>query len=296
MLFLDSFQKRSMEAAVSVSLGVVRFLPAKFERLLSPATDHGRLHTKEKDKIRLLRDRLQELMDKLFLMDPSSSSELEAPTSSSSAAAVARCWAKEVRELSYDIDDFLDSFTHRLHGTAADDNRGKIARFREGLSRSRWVAGETSRFRARLEGAIQRHKRYNLDKLQRRPVPTVDSDEPQIPLLYRGGGAHRRLFGIDSSMEKLQEWLLAGDGGQRLRVVSVVGPGGIGKTTLAKELYCKLGRRFDCRAFARSSQKPDMRGLLTSILLQIRRHRAPDDDLESDSLIDTIRAHLRHKK
>jgi hypothetical protein len=291
MLFLDSFQKRSMEAAVSVSLGVIRFLPAKFERLLSPAADHGRLHTKEKDKIRLLRDRLQQLMDKLFLMDPSSSSELEAPTSSSAA----RCWAKEVRELSYDIDDFLDSFIHRLHGTAADDNRGKIARFREGLSRSRWVAGETSRFRARLEGAIQRHKRYNLDKLQRRPVPTVDSDEPQIPRLYRGGGAHRRLFGIDSSMEKLQEWLLAGDGGQRLRVVSVAGPGGIGKTTLAKELYCKLGRRFDCRAFARSSHKPDMRRLLTSILLQVRRHQPPND-LELGNLAETIRSYLQHKQ
>jgi hypothetical protein len=283
-----------MDAAVSVSLGVIRFLPAKFEQLLSPAADHGRLHTKEKDKIRLLRDRLQQLMDKLFLMDPSSSSELEAPTSSSSSAA-ARCWVKEVRELSYDIDDFLDSLTHRLHGTAADDNRGKIARFRGSLSRSRWVADETSRFRARLEGAIQRHKRYNLDKLQRRPVPTVDSDEPQIPRLYRGGGAHRRLFGIDSSMEKLQEWLLAGDGEQQLRVVSIVGPGGIGKTTLAKELYCKLGRRFDCRAFARSSQKPDMRELLTSILLQVRRHRAPND-LEMGNLTETIRTSLRHKK
>jgi hypothetical protein len=95
-------------------------------------------------------------------------------------------------------------------------------------------------------------------------------------------------------MEKLGEWL-TGDGEQQLRVVSIVGLGGVGKTTLAKELYFKLGNRFECRAFVRSSKKPDMRRFLTSILLQVRRQRLPNDT-ELGNLTGTIRAHLQDKK
>jgi len=271
-----------IEAPVTVSLGVVRSLPAKLERLLSPEADQWRLREGEKNKIRLLKDRLQELMDK-YLVEPSN---VEAP------ASTARCWVKEVRELSYDIDDFLDELAHGLHSAAAQKNlRGRVAKLREGLSRSRWVAHETARFRARLEEAIQRHKRYNLDMHQSRAT-RIDSDEFPIPPLY--GLKAMRLVGMDSSMEKLGDWL-TGDGEQQLRVMSIVGPGGVGKTALANELYCKLGRRFQCRAFARSSQKPDMRRLLTSILLQVRRQQLPDD-AELGNLIGTIRAHLQDKK
>lgn len=269
---------------MSVSLGVVRSLPAKLERLLSPETDSGlRLRKGEKNQIRLLKEHLQELMDK-YLMEPS---DVEAP------ASTVRCWVKEVRELSYDIDDFLDELAHGLHSAAAaqKDLRGKVARLREGLSRSRWVSHETTRFRARLEEATQRHKRYILDNRQIKATRS-DSDEP--PLRPVHGVEAAGLVGIDSSMEKLGEWL-TGDGEQQLRVVSIVGHGGVGKTTLAKELYCKLRRQFECRAFARSSQKPDMRRLLTSILLQVRPQRLPDDT-ELGDLIGTIRAHLQHKK
>jgi transcriptional regulator with AAA-type ATPase domain len=208
-------------------------------------------------------------------------------------ASTARCWVKEVRELSYDINDFLDELAHGLNSAAAQKNlRGRVAKLREGLSRSRWVAQETARFRARLEEAIQRHKRYNLDKHHQSRATRIDSDEPPIPPLY--GVEAMRLVGIDSSMAKLGDWL-TGDGEQQLRVMSIVGPGGVGKTAIANELYCKLGRRFECRAFARSSQKPDMRRLLTSILLQIRRQRLPDD-AELGNLIGTIREHLQDKQ
>jgi hypothetical protein len=95
-----------------------------------------------------------------------------------------------VRELSNDINDFLDELVHTLRAAAAaaaaskknNSLYGKFARFREGLRRSRWVAGEASRFRARLEEAIRQHKMYNLEKSEVRPIE-IDLDACPIPPL-----------------------------------------------------------------------------------------------------------------
>ncbi|CAN6363768.1 unnamed protein product [Urochloa humidicola] len=258
-----------METPVSVSLGVVQSLPAKLERLLSPAAEYG-LHKKEKEKICLLKDHLQELMDK-FLIDPS---EVEVPNST------VRCWVKEVRELSYDIDDFLDELAH-----------GHFTDPKNVQSRRQWIADKVSQFRARLRDMIERHRSYNLDRCNKRPSSLASEDRPLPPA---NGLATVPLVGIDRSMEKLQDWLI-GDGERKLRVVSIVGLGGVGKTTLAKELYRKIKSQFECRAFALTSQKPDIRKLLSSILLQVLPERPPDVS-ESSNLIDAIKAHLQHKK
>ncbi|XP_062183928.1 uncharacterized protein LOC133887926 isoform X2 [Phragmites australis] len=268
-----------MEAhPVSASQGLVRSLPAKIERLLSEPEQE--LREGEKHKILLLKDHLQHLIDG-YLLEPS---EVEFP------ASTAKCWAEEVRELSYDIDDFLDELVHA--NAAHKKLRGKIARLLQGRSRSRWVANEVSRFRARLEEAIQRYNRYFPDRCMKRSPSSIDSDACRLPPLY--GVEAAGLVGIESSLGKLEEWL-TDQGERRLRVASIVGFAGVGKTTLAKQLYCRLGWRFDCRAFVRSSQKPDLKKLLTSILLQVRQHRPPDA-LESCNLASTIKAHLRNKK
>ncbi|CAO2145141.1 unnamed protein product [Urochloa humidicola] len=273
-----------MEAApVSATYGFARSLPTKLEGLLSPpANNRLQLSQGEKEKIRLLKDKLQDLNNN-YLLDPS---EVEFP------ASAARCWVEEVRELSYDIDDFHDE----LHAALQKNPSGsKVATLREGLHRSRWITAEISSFNTRLEKAFQRHKTYNLhehEKLEHSIVITCSSDERPRPPLYGLEAASPVVIG--DSMGKIERWL-AEDGEPRLRGVAVVGPGGVGKTTLAKEIYSKLGKQFECRAFVRSSQMPDVRKLLTSILLQVRPHRRPDVS-ESRNLASTIKAHLQQKK
>ncbi|KAL6907902.1 hypothetical protein ACP4OV_002072 [Aristida adscensionis] len=252
--------------------GVIRSLPAKLQQLQSEPK-HA-LRKEEKRSIRLLMNLVQELVDK-YLMEPS---EVEHP------ASTARCWVKEVRELSYDVDDFVDELAHAGALHLQQNLRGNnIKKLRKGPR----IGEEISRFRALVQEAIQRHKMYSLDKCKMRRLP--------LSLQLSGAEAPRpRLVGMDRSVEKLEEWL-TDEGEPHLRVVSVVGLGGVGKTTLANQLYRRLRSRFDCCAFVRSSQKPDFRKLLTSILLQVRRHRPPDA-FESLNLIDTIRKHLHHKK
>ncbi|XP_047079587.1 disease resistance protein RGA5-like [Lolium rigidum] len=275
-----------MEAPVSASQGAMRSLPGKLDSLLW-GPKHN-LRPEEKDKLRILQGDLQGLIDN-YLMEPS---EVESP------ASTANFWMKGVRDLSYDIDDFL----HELAQVGTSGSRIsvvrtqklpriKISRFPEKLKRRQWVTDEILRFRTRVKEAIQRHKSY-LGDCKWRPSSISISGQigeyPQPP-----SECDIRLVGMESSIRKLCGWL-TNDGQPEHKVVSIVGTGGVGKTTLAKEVYHKLGGQFECRAFVRTSRKPDMKRLLTSILSQVWQSHPPDS-YEVHKVVLKINEHLQDK-
>nr|BAF91344.1 Pi-ta [Oryza rufipogon] len=315
-----------MAPAVIASQGVImRSLTSKLDSLLlqppepPPPAQPSSLRKGERKKILLLRGDLRHLLDDYYLLvEPPSDT---APPPDSTAA----CWAKEVRELSYDVDDFLDELTtqllhHRGGGDGSSTAGAKkmissmIARLRGELNRRRWIADEVTLFRARVKEAIRRHESYHLGRRtsSSRPREEDDDDDREdsagnerrrfLSLTFGMDDAavHGQLVGRDISMQKLVRWLA--DGEPKLKVASIVGSGGVGKTTLATEFYRLHGRRldapFDCRAFVRTPRKPDMTKILTDMLSQLRpQHQHQSSDVwEVDRLLETIRTHLQNKR
>ncbi|TVU23958.1 hypothetical protein EJB05_26349, partial [Eragrostis curvula] len=105
------------------------------------------------------------------------------------------------------------------------------------------------------------------------------------------------LVGVDEARDELIKILIDGDEVfiQQGMIVSIVGFGGLGKTTLANAVYEKISAQFECRAFASVSQTPDMRKLLKHILYNFGKN-INDETLDEGQLINELREFLHEKR
>lgn len=132
-----------------------------------------------------------------------------------------------VHELAYDMEDCVDIFMHSM------GKRGLLHVLKK--LRARYdIAKLVTALKARAAGignwyelSIQLPASHT-SSLQL-PIPRAVCVDPRIQALYADAAS---LQGIDGPKEKLVE-LLKEDGAYQLKAVSIVGLGGIGKTTLA---------------------------------------------------------------
>ncbi|KAJ1277264.1 hypothetical protein BS78_05G281800 [Paspalum vaginatum] len=214
----------------------------------------------------------------------------------------AKLWMKGLRELSYDMEDYFDQVVHSGSGNGAMDTKPrlraprasgsglvKISRlYKTKLKRRSLEGTKIMEFIARVQDAHERYERYGLDSLtfKRRFV----SYGPRLPVHHEEELPDYCQQPVGDLMEMLEA---SGQG--QLKVVSIVGPGGVGKTALAARLYKNLRGRFECRAFVRATPYPDMRRLLTSIFIQIQRQQ-PHNNWDTNELIHNIAQHLSRKR
>lgn len=249
-----------MEVPTSASMGAMGSLLRKLHVLLTP--EYQQLIEPVKDGIELLLQDLEAV--KAAMVDLS---EMETPT------MMARHWMNEVRDLSYDIEDYIDNTMDSCSNSGADLES--------------FDCGRIGEFGASIEEARQRHEIYELGRCTSRFTC------PQIPAPNWKG---INLVGMGKSKVELTNKLTDGSLPQ-LKVVSILGCAGVGKTALAKQVFCELRGRFECRAFVQVSRMPDTKRLLRSMLSQFRRHnRLPADRCTVQDLIDNIRDHIQDKR
>jgi disease resistance protein RPM1 len=171
---------------------------------------------------------------------------------------------EELRQVAHEIEDCID---HIMYDVSWDQQQQPwyckyIKPGRKRKSRSQ-LGEEMQQLRCRLEEALQRQQRYSVSHSS--PSQLAESSWDQhVP--------HDDLVGIDAPLEELLEQLAEVEGQpKQLKVISIVGFCGLGKTIIARELYnSEIGKQFDERAWV-SGTCGDPGELLSEILRQLNK-------------------------
>jgi disease resistance protein RPM1 len=209
-------------------------------------------------------------------------------------------WASEVRELSYDIEDSIDQFMVRVNAhpsTTPEGFKGFIARSLRLLAEVKTrhqISTEIRDMRTLVKEVAERRNRYKVDS-----SVTTASTAPEIDRRLHGFYEESaKLVAISGPREELAELLMVREGAsKKLKVISIVGVGGLGKTTLANVVYRQLRGQFECNAFVSVSLKPDLKRILSSILRQVSEQIYTNiETWDVVEIINKIRQVLEHKR
>nr|ADM65844.1 truncated leaf rust resistance protein Lr10 [Triticum dicoccoides]ADM65845.1 truncated leaf rust resistance protein Lr10 [Triticum dicoccoides]ADM65846.1 truncated leaf rust resistance protein Lr10 [Triticum dicoccoides] len=197
-----------------------------------------------------------------------------------------------VRELVYDIEDKIDnSMSLMLHHACPKSGIKKhMSKFKNLLpvKNRHQIAKDIRDIKSQLLEAHGRRERYRVEDVCPARTEFVD------PRLCTVDTCAADLVGIDGPKYELVKWLRNGEDEQK--VVSIVGCAGLGKTTLAKQVYDELRINFEYRAFVSISRSPDMATILKCVLSQFHAQDYSSDESEIPKLVDQIRDLLQDKR
>ncbi|XP_057478393.1 disease resistance protein RPM1-like [Actinidia eriantha] len=180
-------------------------------------------------------------------------------------------WVKQVREAAYDTADALDMHMLRLghhHGNGVRGFLRKVSRYIKNIKARRQIASEVKRIKSSLINIFEGHQRYSeiycRQEQGSRPTMAWYDSRGDALLLEEA-----ELVGIEKPKEELTQLLLMGD--RRLRVISIAGMAGLGKTTLTKKVYddAKVKKHFQNHAWITVSESFKIENLLQSMIKQL---------------------------
>lgn len=268
-----------MDLLVGVSTGVTGPLLSKLSMLLD----------QEYGKLKGVHKHIKSLRDELTIMNAT----LQMIANSEELNPQMKDWRDKVRELAYDMEDCIDEFItfvdHEHDGLMA--SKGFFHKLKKVKARYK-IASQIKELKTCAVEVSKRQMRYNI--VQSTPSSSTSSIDPRLPALYEEVD---RLVDIDGPKKHIIECLTKFTEGSstQLKVVSIVGCGGLGKTTLAKQVYQTIKSQSSCSTFVSVSRNPNMKKILRNIAEGVGIiGYTTDDDIEQ--VIDKFRKHLQCKR
>ncbi|KAJ1270044.1 hypothetical protein BS78_06G024300 [Paspalum vaginatum] len=282
----------------SALMGVMKPLLGKLSVLLEE--EYNKLKGDSR-KIGFLQDELSSMSAALEMVSERDESNLQI-----------KDWMSQLRELAYDVEDFIEIFTHHLANASdgtCDGFINKIINKVITLKARRHISNQVNELMERVLEVKDRRKRYKFDSPDSCWKP--EAIDPRLSALFEEGD---RLVGMDNQVDIISKWLVDDiDLRPHRLVVSISGFGGLGKTTLANQVFQKIKGQFSCSAFVSVSRSPNVNKILSdafSQVLESSNKTAADQngdieriqeqlsvgELEYPRLVNMIRDYLHNKR
>ncbi|XP_037439050.1 disease resistance protein RGA5-like isoform X2 [Triticum dicoccoides] len=198
-------------------------------------------------------------------------------------------WRDDLKEISFDMEDCIADFMQQFGGEDVELGfTGGAAETHARLCELHRIANQIEELKTLAVEACARREKYKIDDFK--PTYASVALDPRLPAVYQEVTS---LVGIDGPREEVANWLM--DPERKLKVVSVVGFGGLGKTTLAKQVLEKIRGEFDAVAFFSVSQKPDISVLLNRLQLKLQMKESSHSRGLED-IIEELRTYLAKKR
>ncbi|PRQ19012.1 putative P-loop containing nucleoside triphosphate hydrolase, leucine-rich repeat domain, L [Rosa chinensis] len=215
-------------------------------------------------------------------------------------------WVKQVRDVAHEAEDILDEFT-LLH--KHDHGRGIYGSLRtlgcciKNAKACYRIASELKAINSRIKNISEVHKRLRHKFIKAEQGPGSDSvgntwqDRRGDALLLDVSD----LVGLDEPKKQLVGWLFKSSPGRK--VVSLAGMGGMGKSTLAKQVYDdpEVKKHFKVCAWItvnRSFKSGEILKDMAQQLFKAIRRRVPQvvANMDNDQLKTTIKELLQQRR
>jgi len=240
-----------------------------------------------------IRDELESIQ--CFLKDTDKGGELQDGV---------KIWVKQVREIAYHIEDVIDEHVlheaQRLHQQSFIAFLHKIGHLLKKIKPHHDIATKIQDIKISVREIKERRERYGFSSSDRGSssrATNVTWHDPRVGSLFI---EEDEVVGIESTRDELISWLVGGV--SKRSVISVVGMGGIGKTTLTKKVYENesVKGHFDCSVWITVSQSYNVLKILMSMIKQIyqAKETAPEqvDMTDQITLISQLRKCLQQKR
>ncbi|RWR84255.1 putative disease resistance protein [Cinnamomum micranthum f. kanehirae] len=181
-------------------------------------------------------------------------------------------WVSDIRDVSYEIEDVIETFIYRQKR-----RHGLVGRVKRGISEPKTrhkVGKQIEQIKQKISDISRRRETYG--------ISDINEGRQEASSWIRDLEGRRRdsvmfeeaqLVGQHEEFRSVRDQLMTEE--QRRRVISIFGIGGSGKTALAKKILNDVKVHFDCHALVYVSQQYKIKDVLVRIIKGVAGDSAP---------------------
>ncbi|XP_058115323.1 putative disease resistance protein At1g50180 [Magnolia sinica] len=206
-------------------------------------------------------------------------------------------WLRDVRDVAYDAEDIIDNFTFKIASLRSVGYIRRCVFFCSELIALYKVGSEIERIKNKIHTISESRSTYGIENIGQGAETSSAGLSLQEWRLTSPNVEEPDFVGFEKDFEALAVQLTGGE--LRRCVVSVVGMGGLGKTTLTKRLYNtdSVKNHFHNHAWISVSQGYSARDLLQVIVRRwsVLSYRVVET-MDIAEVRDMISEYLKHKR